>query len=54
MYIPQMSPLMWLTLYIMFSIMMIMFNIFNYFLFMNKPLTLMSKKDFNKTIYWKW
>nr|WEL32852.1 ATP synthase F0 subunit 8 [Sinomastax longicornea] len=51
---PQMSPLMWLTLFILFSILMIMFNIFNYFLFMNKPTTLLMKKDLNKVMYWKW
>nr|YP_010735823.1 ATP synthase F0 subunit 8 [Myrmeleomastax wideis]WEL32803.1 ATP synthase F0 subunit 8 [Myrmeleomastax wideis] len=51
---PQMSPLMWLTLFIMFSIVMITFNIYNYFLFMNKSMNLMLKKDFNKMMYWKW
>nr|YP_010735784.1 ATP synthase F0 subunit 8 [Angulomastax meiospina]WEL32764.1 ATP synthase F0 subunit 8 [Angulomastax meiospina] len=51
---PQMAPLMWLTLFILFSMLMIMFNIFNYFLLENKVTILALKKDYNKMIYWKW
>nr|WEL32828.1 ATP synthase F0 subunit 8 [Pentaspinula unispinula] len=51
---PQMSPLMWMTLFIMFSIVMIMFNILNYFFFMNKPVISALKMNINKMVFWKW
>nr|YP_010703587.1 ATP synthase F0 subunit 8 [Chorthippus albonemus]YP_010734644.1 ATP synthase F0 subunit 8 [Chorthippus qingzangensis]WCO86721.1 ATP synthase F0 subunit 8 [Chorthippus albonemus]WEH01541.1 ATP synthase F0 subunit 8 [Chorthippus qingzangensis] len=51
---PQMSPLMWFSLFILFSITMIMFNQMSFFSF--KPEIIKSKKMMmkskNKT--WKW
>nr|YP_007627073.1 ATP synthase F0 subunit 8 [Ommexecha virens]AGC22389.1 ATP synthase F0 subunit 8 [Ommexecha virens] len=52
---PQMSPLMWFTLFLMFSMLMILFNQMNYFSF--KPLLMKSKIQEtikSKDINWKW
>nr|AML25597.1 ATP synthase F0 subunit 8 [Staphylinidae sp. BMNH 1274640] len=50
---PQMAPMNWLSLFIMFSLIFIMFNSINYFsLLYNSKLT-----KFNKTLKkmnWKW
>nr|YP_010240649.1 ATP synthase F0 subunit 8 [Nicrophorus nepalensis]QTG39886.1 ATP synthase F0 subunit 8 [Nicrophorus nepalensis] len=50
---PQMAPLNWLTLFIFFIIIFLMFNMMTYFVFLYTPL----KNKFNtKTsqINWKW
>nr|QOL00897.1 ATP synthase F0 subunit 8 [Chorthippus aethalinus] len=52
---PQMSPLMWFSLFILFSITMIMFNQMNFFSF--KPDIIKSTKKMkskSKTQTWKW
>nr|YP_003795648.1 ATP synthase F0 subunit 8 [Gomphocerippus rufus]ADB03074.1 ATP synthase F0 subunit 8 [Gomphocerippus rufus] len=52
---PQMSPLMWFSLFILFSITMIMFNQMNFFSF--KPHTINSTKKMMtkmKNQTWKW
>nr|YP_009740644.1 ATP synthase F0 subunit 8 [Heteropternis respondens]QID03606.1 ATP synthase F0 subunit 8 [Heteropternis respondens] len=51
---PQMSPMMWFSLFIMFSITMIMFNQMNFFSYMpnkNKKTSYLMKKS---KINWKW
>nr|UPX88398.1 ATP synthase F0 subunit 8 [Nephrotoma quadrifaria] len=52
---PQMSPINWLLLFIIFSIILIIFNTLNYFSFL--PLTpkthLTTKKNYTP-LNWKW
>nr|YP_009740527.1 ATP synthase F0 subunit 8 [Conophymacris viridis]YP_009740592.1 ATP synthase F0 subunit 8 [Xiangelilacris zhongdianensis]QID03476.1 ATP synthase F0 subunit 8 [Conophymacris viridis]QID03554.1 ATP synthase F0 subunit 8 [Xiangelilacris zhongdianensis] len=52
---PQMSPMMWFLLFIMFTIVLILFNQMNFFTFKLNPLKsksspLTKKMKFN----WKW
>nr|YP_002860174.1 ATP synthase F0 subunit 8 [Ephemera orientalis]ACB48056.1 ATP synthase F0 subunit 8 [Ephemera orientalis] len=52
---PQMAPLSWLTLFIMFSATLILFNIINYYSFETTPpssshTSVASAKAFN----WQW
>nr|YP_010166598.1 ATP synthase F0 subunit 8 [Hydroporus analis]QRV62689.1 ATP synthase F0 subunit 8 [Hydroporus analis] len=51
---PQMAPMNWLILYIFFSLIFIMFNFLNYYLFLinkkNNNINKLLKKSFN----WKW
>nr|YP_010946326.1 ATP synthase F0 subunit 8 [Anisolampra panfilovi]WGO57044.1 ATP synthase F0 subunit 8 [Anisolampra panfilovi] len=50
---PQMMPLSWLTLYLFFIIMLLIFSIINYYSFIPKPS--FSKKMLSpKTLNWKW
>nr|YP_009919003.1 ATP synthase F0 subunit 8 [Orthonevra geniculata]QMP96583.1 ATP synthase F0 subunit 8 [Orthonevra geniculata] len=52
---PQMAPINWLTLFITFSLIFIMFNIMNYFIY--SPMTPKSKntnKIIMKSMNWKW
>nr|WDE73844.1 ATP synthase F0 subunit 8 [Lophosia sp.] len=52
---PQMSPINWLSLYIMFSIIFMIFNIMNYYMFyplMPKLNNLMKNKS--NSFLWKW
>nr|UFZ13089.1 ATP synthase F0 subunit 8 [Protohermes sinuolatus] len=51
---PQMAPINWLLLFIMFSITLILFNILNYYIIMpNSPET--SSKNFKlNSLNWKW
>nr|YP_010686228.1 ATP synthase F0 subunit 8 [Longzhouacris mirabilis]WAX39732.1 ATP synthase F0 subunit 8 [Longzhouacris mirabilis] len=51
---PQMSPLMWFYLFIMFSITMILFNQMNFFSFKSNPIKEYSKKMNPKSLNWKW
>nr|AXS65437.1 ATP synthase F0 subunit 8 [Cucujoidea sp. 26 KM-2017] len=50
---PQMAPLSWLTLYIMFTMIFLLFNIINYYSFFYSTKLISFKK---KTIKynWKW
>nr|YP_002229129.1 ATP synthase F0 subunit 8 [Corydalus cornutus]ACH89978.1 ATP synthase F0 subunit 8 [Corydalus cornutus] len=51
---PQMAPINWLLLFILFSMILILFNIMNYFITMpaSPELTL---KNFKKNNFnWKW
>nr|YP_010507210.1 ATP synthase F0 subunit 8 [Amara ovata]UXF64361.1 ATP synthase F0 subunit 8 [Amara ovata] len=52
---PQMAPMNWLFLYIMFNIIFLMFNFFNYYMFLIKN-TMKSNKNNNifKNLNWKW
>nr|YP_010133579.1 ATP synthase F0 subunit 8 [Chorthippus parallelus parallelus]YP_010133592.1 ATP synthase F0 subunit 8 [Chorthippus parallelus erythropus]QWM92865.1 ATP synthase F0 subunit 8 [Chorthippus parallelus parallelus]QWM92882.1 ATP synthase F0 subunit 8 [Chorthippus parallelus erythropus]QWM92895.1 ATP synthase F0 subunit 8 [Chorthippus parallelus erythropus]QWM92908.1 ATP synthase F0 subunit 8 [Chorthippus parallelus erythropus] len=52
---PQMSPLMWFSLFILFSVVMIMFNQLNFFSY--KPYIIKSTKKStmkSKNQAWKW
>nr|ALO76682.1 ATP synthase F0 subunit 8 [Alleculinae sp. ENSP01] len=50
---PQMAPLNWLMLMIMFSLILVTFNIMNFYSFPNK-LKKLGKKFSKKNINWKW
>nr|YP_009532926.1 ATP synthase F0 subunit 8 [Eumantispa harmandi]AMW67933.1 ATP synthase F0 subunit 8 [Eumantispa harmandi]AYG51261.1 ATP synthase F0 subunit 8 [Eumantispa harmandi] len=51
---PQMSPLSWWMLFIYFIIIMLMFNMMNYYIIMyNSPLSKFTKFSF-KSLNWKW
>nr|QCX31977.1 ATP synthase F0 subunit 8 [Amphimallon solstitiale] len=50
---PQMAPLNWLSLFINFSIILLVFNSMNYFLFMYPIKSLTFNKTKN-SINWKW
>nr|YP_010975286.1 ATP synthase F0 subunit 8 [Aneogmena fischeri]WNX92420.1 ATP synthase F0 subunit 8 [Aneogmena fischeri] len=52
---PQMAPINWLSLFIMFSIIFLIFNMMNYYFFT----PIMPKSNLMKNIYinsfnWKW
>uniref|UniRef100_A0A5H2V283 ATP synthase complex subunit 8 n=1 Tax=Trogoderma granarium TaxID=591392 RepID=A0A5H2V283_9COLE len=50
---PQMAPMNWLSLFISFSILLLMINSMNFFSTMNKsPET--STNKINKPTNWKW
>nr|YP_010022488.1 ATP synthase F0 subunit 8 [Fer nigripennis]QON98898.1 ATP synthase F0 subunit 8 [Fer nigripennis] len=51
---PQMSPLMWFSLFMLFSITLVMFNQMNFFSF--KPLIYKNKSKLMhmKNMNWKW
>nr|YP_011003822.1 ATP synthase F0 subunit 8 [Phymateus saxosus]WPS66393.1 ATP synthase F0 subunit 8 [Phymateus saxosus] len=55
---PQMSPMMWLPLFILFSMTMIMFNQMNFFSFKMNKISLNENKFKNKNknykLMWKW
>nr|QNG56356.1 ATP synthase F0 subunit 8 [Phalacridae gen. sp. MJ-2020] len=50
---PQMAPLSWLLMFIIFSMIFIMFNIMNYYIFLYPT----KEKKLNKkmiNLIWKW
>nr|YP_009995366.1 ATP synthase F0 subunit 8 [Ochthebius griotes]QNP09782.1 ATP synthase F0 subunit 8 [Ochthebius griotes] len=51
---PQMAPMNWILLFMMFTIIFLMFNSMNYFSFKyNNNMTNISKKKMMK-LNWKW
>nr|QNJ59917.1 ATP synthase F0 subunit 8 [Gymnoscirtetes pusillus] len=53
--IPQMSPLMWFSLFIMFSIVLILFNQMNFFSFKLNIIKKTEKSEMkSKNLNWKW
>nr|ARH54562.1 ATP synthase F0 subunit 8 [Oxyomus sylvestris] len=50
---PQMAPMNWLSLMLMFCFIFMIFNSLNYFSFQYTPKSLSFKKTFKK-INWKW
>nr|UPX88678.1 ATP synthase F0 subunit 8 [Loricera pilicornis] len=52
---PQMAPMNWLLLYFLFSMIFLLFNFMNYYLFLiyNKK-NLMKTKFLIKNLTWKW
>nr|YP_004940578.1 ATP synthase F0 subunit 8 [Carabus mirabilissimus mirabilissimus]YP_009737802.1 ATP synthase F0 subunit 8 [Carabus changeonleei]ACT36234.1 ATP synthase F0 subunit 8 [Carabus mirabilissimus mirabilissimus]QHW07537.1 ATP synthase F0 subunit 8 [Carabus changeonleei]WNS64151.1 ATP synthase F0 subunit 8 [Carabus leechi yooni] len=53
---PQMAPMNWLFLYFLFTIIFLMFNFLNYYLYLVKNTSnYKSQYNFNKKILnWKW
>nr|YP_009727449.1 ATP synthase F0 subunit 8 [Psychomantis borneensis]QIA48596.1 ATP synthase F0 subunit 8 [Psychomantis borneensis] len=51
---PQMMPLNWLMLFSFFSILLIMFNVMNYYSPFNKMMSSSSTKTSIKSLIWKW
>nr|UFZ13232.1 ATP synthase F0 subunit 8 [Orohermes crepusculus] len=51
---PQMAPINWLILFVFFSCMLIIFNIFNYFIINPDPLKNNSTPMIVKSMTWKW
>nr|YP_010946859.1 ATP synthase F0 subunit 8 [Rhabdoblatta similsinuata]WGO57616.1 ATP synthase F0 subunit 8 [Rhabdoblatta similsinuata] len=50
---PQMMPLSWLTLYLFFIMMLLIFSFINYYSFIPQPSTAKKMLSF-KTLNWKW
>uniref|UniRef100_UPI0030E35CC4 ATP synthase F0 subunit 8 n=1 Tax=Myiopardalis pardalina TaxID=765351 RepID=UPI0030E35CC4 len=52
---PQMSPIGWLSLFIIFSITFILFSMMNYYLTIPKsPKSKILSKNLIKSMNWKW
>nr|YP_007627034.1 ATP synthase F0 subunit 8 [Lithidiopsis carinatus]AGC22325.1 ATP synthase F0 subunit 8 [Lithidiopsis carinatus] len=52
---PQMSPLMWFTLFIVFSATLILFNQMNFFSFKPNTIKTPESQDIkSKNLNWKW
>nr|UOU85334.1 ATP synthase F0 subunit 8 [Cordilura albipes] len=52
---PQMAPINWLSLFIIFSMAFIMFNMMNYYSFMPlMPKSKLSIKNSMLSLNWKW
>nr|YP_009050544.1 ATP synthase F0 subunit 8 [Dysmicohermes ingens]AIG24333.1 ATP synthase F0 subunit 8 [Dysmicohermes ingens] len=51
---PQMAPINWLMLFMFFSLMLIFFNILNYFIINPMPINEFNKSIFSQTMNWKW
>nr|YP_009740956.1 ATP synthase F0 subunit 8 [Pedopodisma emeiensis]QID03983.1 ATP synthase F0 subunit 8 [Pedopodisma emeiensis] len=52
---PQMSPLMWFSLFILFSIVLILFNQMNFFSFKQMIMKSEEKEKIkSKNLNWKW
>nr|ASY98381.1 ATP synthase F0 subunit 8 [Phyllocrania paradoxa]WVH38925.1 ATP synthase F0 subunit 8 [Phyllocrania paradoxa] len=51
---PQMMPLNWLTMFLFFSILLIIFNMMNYYSPSHKSNYSLSTKMTIKTMTWKW
>nr|ATA58359.1 ATP synthase F0 subunit 8 [Plistospilota sp. JZ-2017] len=51
---PQMMPLNWLVLFFFFSIMLILFNVMNYYTPFNKISSRSYSKMNTKILTWKW
>nr|QDA21727.1 ATP synthase F0 subunit 8 [Deielia phaon] len=51
---PQMAPMSWILLFIFFSVMLILINMMNYYLFTPKMNLDSGKKISIKKSYWTW
>nr|YP_006503860.1 ATP synthase F0 subunit 8 [Elodia flavipalpis]AFA46590.1 ATP synthase F0 subunit 8 [Elodia flavipalpis] len=53
---PQMAPINWLSLFIIFSISFLIFNMMNYYLFTPKmpKSNLMNSNILQNSLNWKW
>uniref|UniRef100_A0AAU7YTK0 ATP synthase complex subunit 8 n=1 Tax=Cheilosia ochreipila TaxID=3103808 RepID=A0AAU7YTK0_9MUSC len=52
---PQMAPIKWLSLFLLFSIIFLLFNMMNYFLFYpSTPKLKNLSKIFTNSMNWKW
>nr|WGO58045.1 ATP synthase F0 subunit 8 [Rhabdoblatta incisa] len=50
---PQMMPLSWLTLYLFFIIMLMIFSFINYYSFIPQPFS-SKKSTSSNSLNWKW
>nr|YP_010132045.1 ATP synthase F0 subunit 8 [Hamaxiella brunnescens]QQD89779.1 ATP synthase F0 subunit 8 [Hamaxiella brunnescens] len=52
---PQMAPINWLSLFIMFSIIFMIFNMMNFYMFnLTMPKSNLIKKIKMNSLNWKW
>nr|AVN68087.1 ATP synthase F0 subunit 8 [Blattella lituricollis]WGO58214.1 ATP synthase F0 subunit 8 [Blattella foliolata] len=51
---PQMMPLSWLTLYLFFSSMLLIFAFMNYYSYIPQPSSTFKKNINIKIMNWKW
>nr|QRV62369.1 ATP synthase F0 subunit 8 [Boreonectes macedonicus] len=51
---PQMAPMNWLILYLFFSLIFILFNFLNYYMFLSSSHINNINKFSMKTLNWKW
>nr|YP_010835953.1 ATP synthase F0 subunit 8 [Rhopalopsole subnigra]WGC89472.1 ATP synthase F0 subunit 8 [Rhopalopsole subnigra] len=51
---PQMAPISWLTLFIMFSLILLIFNFVNYFIFLPTAPKSSHTQILSPTMNWKW
>nr|WNH42056.1 ATPase subunit 8 [Neoperla socia] len=52
---PQMAPISWFLLFIVFSMALLLFNFLNYYSFLpSSPLTSLRQKIEQKPLNWKW
>nr|QVL28713.1 ATP synthase F0 subunit 8 [Eristalinus sp.] len=52
---PQMAPINWLSLFLLFSMIFILFNMMNYFIYLpSMPKSKTSSKIITKSMNWKW
>nr|ASN65979.1 ATP synthase F0 subunit 8 [Pogonostoma subtiligrossum] len=51
---PQMAPMNWIFLYLMFTLIFILFNFLNYYIFTIKLSTSPIKSFLIKKMIWKW
>nr|YP_010238746.1 ATP synthase F0 subunit 8 [Amphinemura wui]QTE20670.1 ATP synthase F0 subunit 8 [Amphinemura wui] len=51
---PQMAPISWLTLFIAFSLILLIFNFVNYFSFLPKCPEITQKTISSSSMNWKW
>nr|UDF83720.1 ATP synthase F0 subunit 8 [Vermiophis taishanensis] len=52
---PQMAPIKWLFLFIMFILTLILYNILNYFFLIKLPsLSMYKSKLLKNSLNWKW
>nr|URX52718.1 ATP synthase F0 subunit 8 [Incisitermes nr. barretti] len=51
---PQMMPMSWLMLFLMFLLSFFLFAVMNYYTSIHKTKTLLKKKVSSKMMIWKW
>nr|YP_010987359.1 ATP synthase F0 subunit 8 [Lednia tumana]QCF39713.1 ATP synthase F0 subunit 8 [Lednia tumana]WOL43202.1 ATP synthase F0 subunit 8 [Lednia tumana] len=51
---PQMAPISWLTLFIAFSLILLIFNFVNYYSFLPKTPEISQKSISHTSMNWKW
>nr|UQJ73489.1 ATP synthase F0 subunit 8 [Diamesa sp. 11XL] len=53
---PQMAPISWLVLFLVFSLTLILFNVLNYYCVLPKTLNASEKKNsfLTAALNWKW
>nr|QHD47985.1 ATP synthase F0 subunit 8 [Indonemoura auriformis] len=51
---PQMAPISWLTLFVAFSLILLIFNFVNYYSFLPKSPEISHKSIQSSAMNWKW